>query len=145
MNASDLCSLLSSSLVIYGLTTHPAYPDSLTRNSMSYQTWLFGPVPMGQTGIVLLAVFGEDLVFYVDLCSKSQSNTQNKHKEQHWNVSGTDVVVQAAQRLSDKPAVVMPDIGGKGLGGVGGCSAERLALHGRLVTLRSYLVHWLKI
>lgn len=77
MNASDLCSLLSSSLVIYGLTTHPAYPDPLTRNSMSYQTWLFGPVPMGQTGIVLLAVFGEDLVFYVDLCSEFQSNTKS--------------------------------------------------------------------
>lgn len=59
------------------------------------------------------------------------------------------MVVQAAQGLFDNPAVVMLDIGGEGAGeGEGGgwvCSAERLALHGRLMTLRSYLVHWLKI
>lgn len=54
------------------------------------------------------------------------------------------VVVQAAQGLFDNPAVVMQDIGGeKGAGGLQ--RSERLALHGRLVTLRSYLVHWLKI
>lgn len=35
------------------------------------------------------------------------------------------MVVQAAQRLSDKPAVVMPDIGGEGAGGRGGAAVPR--------------------
>lgn len=49
--------------------------------------------------------------------------------------------MQAAQGALDNPAGVMQDIAGEGVGGL----QLRLALHGRLVTLRSYLVHWLKI
>lgn len=82
MNASALCPLLSSSLVIYGrLTAPPAVPDRLTGNSMFYQTWLFGYFPMGQTGIVILAVSGEDLIhlcwFVFMSCVKFQSNTKS--------------------------------------------------------------------
>lgn len=82
MKVSDLCSLsLSFSLVIYGiLTAHPDYPGPLIRSPTSYQTWLSGPVPTGQTGIVVLAVFGEDLVFYADLCSCRKVSV--KHTEQ---------------------------------------------------------------
>lgn len=58
--------------------------------------------------------------------------------------SVTHVAVQAAQALLDNPAVVME---GKRLGEGEGVreGGGRLALHGRLVTLRSYLVHWLNI